>query len=192
MFVLAMLTLNVSPAERVVSTVEPTPLAQPLVATRAVFVEIDPSPEPERGRGLPEPEPAFVELTLTPSAAAATEPVVVATRFVAPVERGVAPVHLSEVSRLADSVGLDPDVTLSVGLCESGVDTDGDQVVDALDANAVGSAGERGMMQIHPIHRMGLVYTLGYTWDEMFQPGPNMVVASAIHDALGWSAWSCF
>jgi len=64
-------------------------------------------------------------------------------------------------------------------LCESGGD-----------ATEVGAAGERGLMQIHPIHRP-LIADLGYTWDQMFDADANMEVARALYDQSGWSPWSC-
>ena len=55
---------------------------------------------------------------------------------------------------------------------------------------AVGAAGERGLMQIAPVH-LPRILKLGYTWDDMFLAEPNVVVARDIWDEAGWAPWSC-
>ena len=67
----------------------------------------------------------------------------------------------------------------SVMECESG----GDPL-------AVGALGERGVLQLHPIHRQ-LVERMGYAWGDMFQLGPNILVAEAIWKESEWQPWSC-
>lgn len=58
-------------------------------------------------------------------------------------------------------------------------------------AGATGGAGEKGLMQIHPIWQP--------LADRMFWPGVslydadvNVAVAAVIWRAMGWSAWSCY
>lgn len=103
-------------------------------------------------------------------------------------------VSIPTVRETATAVGWASTARLvPVGLCESGVDTDRDGVRDAFDPLATGSAGERGVMQIHPAHARagGIIARLGYTWDQMYEVGPNLAVALAIYLAGGWGAWSC-
>jgi hypothetical protein len=79
---------------------------------------------------------------------------------------------------------------LAVGTCESGLTT-----------TQVGSAGELGPLQVHPgwstswgwpAEGLGpLVPALGYTWEQVAEPGPNAHVASVIHAHLGWGPWTC-
>ena len=59
-----------------------------------------------------------------------------------------------------------------------------------LDPRAQGAAGEKGLMQVHPIHRKR-VEAMGYTWEQMTIPAFNLVVAKAIYDEQGWAPWSC-
>ena len=58
------------------------------------------------------------------------------------------------------------------------------------DRYAVGSRGERGLLQIHPIH-LGRIQSLGYSWDDMFDPAANLAVAESIWWERGWWPWSC-
>lgn len=55
---------------------------------------------------------------------------------------------------------------------------------------ATGALGERGVLQLHPVHRE-LAARLGYTWDEMYLAGPNAVVAAALYESEGWRPWAC-
>ncbi len=57
---------------------------------------------------------------------------------------------------------------------------------------AVGSFGERGLFQVHPIHRYGIVARLGYSWDDMFEVEPNIHVAAEIRRVQGLRAWTCW
>ena len=77
---------------------------------------------------------------------------------------------------------LDPEFAAtfwSVEACESG----------GKDSQ-VGAAGERGRLQIHPIH-ISRIITMGYSWDDMFRTEPNLLVAQALWQEQGWSPWSC-
>lgn len=56
---------------------------------------------------------------------------------------------------------------------------------------AVGRYGERGLFQIHPIHR-GLIAAMGYSWDQMFEAEPNIRVAVEIRRVQGLRAWTCW
>ena len=57
---------------------------------------------------------------------------------------------------------------------------------------SVGREGERGYMQIHPMH-IGLIHSLGYTWDDMFSVYPNIHVGWVLYKQAGYSymPWSC-
>lgn len=59
-----------------------------------------------------------------------------------------------------------------------------------MNPRAVGSAGERGLTQIHPIHRQR-IERLGFTWDDMFDPAANLTVAFDIYSEQGARPWSC-
>lgn len=56
---------------------------------------------------------------------------------------------------------------------------------------AVGAAGERGLTQIHPVHK-GLVARMGYTWAQMHEVEPNLRVAAEIRRTQGLRAWTCW
>lgn len=68
---------------------------------------------------------------------------------------------------------------VTVMLCES-----------KANPHAIGSSQEVGLLQIHPIHKQR-VEAMGYTWDQMYQPVPNVLVAYAIWNEQGWAPWSC-
>ncbi len=74
-----------------------------------------------------------------------------------------------------------PDKAVRVARCES-----------TLDPGAVSPDGANwGLMQINVVHR-GLVASMGYSWGQMLQAGPNLAVARAVYDrAGGWGPWSC-
>ena len=56
---------------------------------------------------------------------------------------------------------------------------------------AVGAAGERGLMQIHPVHRPWLE-ALGYPWPSMWHAGTNLRAALLLYERRGgWDDWSC-
>lgn len=55
--------------------------------------------------------------------------------------------------------------------------------------DAVGRLGERGLLQIHPVH-MDRIRSLGYTWDDIFQVRLNVEVAYAIWKERGWRPWA--
>ncbi len=40
------------------------------------------------------------------------------------------------------------------------------------DPTEVGLAGERGLLQVHPIH-IPEIEEMGFTWDDMYRPIPN-------------------
>lgn len=54
---------------------------------------------------------------------------------------------------------------------------------------AVGAAGERGLLQLHPVHQIR-VEQLGYTWDQMFERYPNLHVAYTIWLRQSWWPWA--
>ena len=95
-----------------------------------------------------------------------------------------------EVARVAAEAGLPVSDALFVARCESGVDLDYDGVKEHFDTLAEGRYLERGIWQIHPMHKK-LISSIGYTWDDMYSPRPNAVVAKVIFDLLGWYVWSC-
>ena len=56
---------------------------------------------------------------------------------------------------------------------------------------AVGAAGERGLLQIHPVH-IPLINRMGYSWDDMFLVEPNLRVGVEIRRVQGLRAWTCW
>ena len=58
------------------------------------------------------------------------------------------------------------------------------------DATKTGAAGERGLMQLHPVQRER-IERLGYTWDQMYEPKPNIMVALDLYLAEGSRPWAC-
>lgn len=56
---------------------------------------------------------------------------------------------------------------------------------------AVGPLGERGLFQVHPIWRRE-VERLGWTWEQMFEPEPNIRMAVHIRNVQGLRAWACW
>lgn len=101
-------------------------------------------------------------------------------------ECGIRP-DLSIEAQIRRTFPENPSGAVAVAHCES-----------SLQPDAVGPAGERGIMQIHPVHIPGLIAELGYTWNDMFQVGPNLEVARAIYDDAArwhwygpWGPWTC-
>lgn len=68
---------------------------------------------------------------------------------------------------------------LSVAWCES-----------RYNPGTVGAAGERGIMQIHPVH-IQYLGNYGLTWDDMFDPAANLTYAYALYSSQGWGPWTC-
>lgn len=64
------------------------------------------------------------------------------------------------------------------------------ETVGTFDPHSTGDAGERGLMQIHPVHKERIA-RMGFTWDQMYEPGPNLEVAAAIYAESGWRPWTC-
>lgn len=149
-----------------------------------------PEPQPAPVESTPEPAPvseAPVALALAAPAPPPAPPprprevvTVVATRYVPPPAAGT--LSVQAFFDAAAAAGLPAtQYLLSIAMCESG-----------LNAGATGRAGERGIMQIHPTHaHSGLISRLGYTWDQMYEPGPNLAVAAVLYRAGGFAPWSC-
>lgn len=78
---------------------------------------------------------------------------------------------------IVDVFGARAAAALRVAECES-----------HLYPRAIGAAGERGLFQIHPVHRSWL----GSRWARLFEPRVNARVAYGMSDGgTNWSAWSC-
>lgn len=58
------------------------------------------------------------------------------------------------------------------------------------DPGATGRAGEKGLMQVHPIWQE-LAERLYWPGISLYEPEVNVRVAAAIWRAMGWGAWSC-
>lgn len=48
-----------------------------------------------------------------------------------------------------------------------------------------------GLFQISRTYHEARARSLGYTWDEMLQAGPNSHVAASLWAEEGWGPWSC-
>ena len=59
-----------------------------------------------------------------------------------------------------------------------------------LNPLAVGSHGERGVMQIHPVHQYSMT-KIGFTWNQMFDWKKNIDYAYVLYKYNGWFPWSC-
>lgn len=104
--------------------------------------------------------------------AAAPEPIV---------EEPVAPpADLVGIEKMiCDTFAGDCDKALSVVYCES-----------RFNPSTVGSAGERGLFQIHPVH-IPYLQERGLTWDAMFDPQANIAYAYDLYARAGWGPWTC-
>ena len=54
-----------------------------------------------------------------------------------------------------------------------------------FDPNAEGSAQERGIYQLHPVHRAWIP-----EWDRMFEPEYNTEMAIRLWRQQGWTPWT--
>lgn len=70
---------------------------------------------------------------------------------------------------------------IRVASCETG---------GTFNPRATGKAAERGLMQIHPIHR-DRIRAAGFTWDEMYQIDANLRFAWLLFKERGWGPWTC-
>ena len=66
-----------------------------------------------------------------------------------------------------------------IAVCESG-----------LNPQATGSALERGIFQIHPVHAVSMT-KVGFTWASMYNWKSNVDYAYLLYSWHGWSPWSC-
>ena len=55
---------------------------------------------------------------------------------------------------------------------------------------ATGSAGERGLFQIHPVHRSAFTRLTGKPWSEAYNPVLNGQFAHRLWREQGWSPWT--
>jgi hypothetical protein len=68
---------------------------------------------------------------------------------------------------------------VNVAMCESG-----------LNQYATGSAGERGIFQIHPAHSISMTEH-GFTWADMYNWKKNVDYAYLLYSWQSWSPWTC-
>lgn len=61
----------------------------------------------------------------------------------------------------------------------------------SLDPRAVSATNDHGLFQLNRKWQEGRADRMGYTWEQMLEPGPNIVVATAIWKEQGFGAWSC-
>lgn len=57
--------------------------------------------------------------------------------------------------------------------------------------SSTGRAGERGLFQIHPRYHQDRIARLGFTWDRMYEVGPNIAVAASLYGDSRWRPWTC-
>jgi soluble lytic murein transglycosylase-like protein len=58
------------------------------------------------------------------------------------------------------------------------------------DPSATGSLGERGLMQLHPVHA-GRFEAHGWSFADAYDPSRNLAIAHEIWSEQGWNPWSC-
>lgn len=137
--------------------------------------------------------PAVPLATPEPPVAPRSEPPAILAVSRAPVPGRY--VSVDAMLSAAAAVGWPVSPTLPVvARCESGVDLDYDGVKEALDTTAISPWGDRGALQINPVHALpgGMVARMGYQWDDMLSLVPNLVVGLALyHAAGGFSPWAC-
>lgn len=78
--------------------------------------------------------------------------------------------------------GLDPVYlreSVPVMLCES-----------RGDPGARNRSGATGLLQLMPVHARRAA-SLGYSWGQMVEPGPNLAVAESLWEEQGWRPWDC-
>lgn len=111
------------------------------------------------------------------------DPTVIPRPVATVVERALPPVQQvsSLTSILARYFGSEASYAYQVVSCETG---------GTFNPHSTGRLGERGLFQIHPIH-IGLIRSLRYTWDEMYQVEPNVHVAWVLWREQGWRPWAC-
>jgi hypothetical protein len=80
---------------------------------------------------------------------------------------------------ICDTFANDCGKALSVVYCES-----------RFNPGTVGSAGERGLFQIHPVH-IPYLADRGLSWDAMFDPASNIQYAYDLYARSGWGPWTC-
>lgn len=136
-----------------------------------------------------EPEIVTTTTTEAPPTTEAYIPPTTTTQYVEP-----APVAIPEA--IEEPVAIEiPTGSIEEMICN----TFGDQCQKALSVawcesrynpGTVGAAGERGLMQIHPVH-IQYLGNYGLTWDDMFDPAANLTYAYALYSSQGWGPWTC-
>lgn len=147
---------------------------------------LDASAEPLQGQVL---DATSTPLALTPTPLSVRDMRATAARessFMQPEQREAG----SGTTEMAGSVGLlsgirelicsfpwPCDTAFRIVECETG---------GTFDTYAIGRYGERGLMQIHPIH-FGR-----FEPDRLFEPGYNVWAAYQLWLESGWSPWECY
>jgi len=57
--------------------------------------------------------------------------------------------------------------------------------------DVTGQAGERGLWQIHPVHRHTFEQVTGQPWSQAYDPFWNSRFARWLYDTQGWRPWTC-
>lgn len=65
------------------------------------------------------------------------------------------------------------------------------ETAGSFNPKATGSQGERGLFQIHPKYHQERIKRLGFSWDRMYEVGPNITVAADLYAEQGWGPWTC-
>ncbi len=157
----------------------PAEVAAP-ASTTSTSVEPSPAPGEDAWDALPSEDAVYLEAlhqsttTTTEAPPAPAQPAVPAPPPSPP--PATVTVEAGPLADLICSYGWDCATALRVAACESG-----------MNPGAVGSAGERGIFQVHPVHRSWL----GARWDRLFDPAVNVAVAFEMWSAQGWGPWSC-
>lgn len=60
-----------------------------------------------------------------------------------------------------------------------------------LNPEAISATGDHGLWQINRRWQEGRVIKMGYTWQDMYDPHINTIIAITIFNEQDWTPWSC-
>lgn len=75
-------------------------------------------------------------------------------------------------------------------VAEQAVRVAGCETGQTFDPGATNGA-HRGLFQISGTYHRERVARLGFTWDQMYEAGPNITVAADLYAEQGWQPWTC-
>lgn len=75
-------------------------------------------------------------------------------------------------------------------VAEQAVHVAGCETGHTYDPHATNGA-HAGLFQLSRTYHEERARRLGYTWSQMFEPGPNIAVAADLYAESGWGPWTC-